>query len=243
MSSFTAIFISRRAKAHGPASSARSPAPRRSPIGTRRILSECYIANARAHIMDGRVVHIRNNYAVAEFRLRPDADWLAGAPWRACLPRDSPGRPAERAERGGHGNAIAQSYNHSILPLLHPRDRAFQIAWGIEDFVCRFKRRPEGIWLPECAADRGHAPRGRGGRNQIYHPGAPSRARFTVRGRGRRGAGPFIWRARIVEPCGISLRPRPFARGCLSAMRLNDGARLARFDCRGGGAGRSRARS
>ncbi len=54
---------------------------------------------------------------------------------------------------GGHGNAIAQSYSHSILPLLPPRDRELQIAWGIEDFAFRFGRKPAGMWLPECAAD------------------------------------------------------------------------------------------
>ena len=55
--------------------------------------------------------------------------------------------------RDGHGNAMAQAYNHSILPLLSARDKEIQVAWGIEDFVYRFGRRPEGIWLPECAVD------------------------------------------------------------------------------------------
>src|SRR5260370_39995667 len=57
------------------------------------------------------------------------------------------------AAHGGHGNAIAQSYSHSILPLLPPRDRELQITWGIDDFVFRFGRKPAGMWLPECAAD------------------------------------------------------------------------------------------
>ena len=163
-----------------------SPEPGAAPFPNwnERILSECYIANARAHIMDGHVVHIRNNYAVAQLRLRPDADRLAGAPRRACLSRDPPGRSAEPAQaHGGHGNAIAQAYNHSILPLLRPRDREMQIAWGIEDFVDRFGRPPEGMWLPECAADDDTL-RDAGARPESNSSSwRPSRARFS----GRRG--------------------------------------------------------
>lgn len=59
-----------------------------------------------------------------------------------------------RAERGGHGNAIAQAYNHVILPLATRRDKVTQVRWGIADFRRRFGREPEGMWLPETAADR-----------------------------------------------------------------------------------------
>ena len=109
-----------------------------------RILSECYNANAHAHIMDGRVVHIRNNYESINFDFGPTLlAWLerhGKAAYRAIRRGDE--LSAER--HGGHGNAIAQSYNHSILPLLDARDREIQIAWGIEDFVYRFGRRPRG---------------------------------------------------------------------------------------------------
>jgi hypothetical protein len=54
---------------------------------------------------------------------------------------------------GGHGSAIAQAYNHMILPLAHPRDKETQVIWGIRDFVHRFGRQPEGMWLPETAVD------------------------------------------------------------------------------------------
>ena len=53
----------------------------------------------------------------------------------------------------GSGSALAQAYNHTILPLSSSRDKRTQILWGIADFVHRFKRRPEGMWLPETAVD------------------------------------------------------------------------------------------
>jgi alpha-amylase/alpha-mannosidase (GH57 family) len=53
----------------------------------------------------------------------------------------------------GHGNAIAQAYNHIILPLANERDKYTQIRWGKEDFRSRFKRDPEGMWLAETAVD------------------------------------------------------------------------------------------
>src|SRR5689334_9112940 len=54
-------------------------------------------------------------------------------------------------ERLGYGNAIAQAYNHAILPLSRPHDARVQIEWGIADFERRFGHRPEGMWLAETA--------------------------------------------------------------------------------------------
>jgi len=53
----------------------------------------------------------------------------------------------------GAGNAIAQSYNHSILPLANSRDKRTQVKWGISAFEYLFHRKPEGMWLPETAVD------------------------------------------------------------------------------------------
>ena len=104
-----------------------------------RILSECYTANAHAHTMEGPVVHVRNNYESLSFDVGPTlAGWLqthGKTAYRAMTRGDA----LSAARHGGHGNAIAQSYSHSILPLLPPRDRELQIAWGIEDFVFRYR--------------------------------------------------------------------------------------------------------
>jgi hypothetical protein len=51
------------------------------------------------------------------------------------------------------GNAVAQSYHHSILPLASFADRRTEIRWGLRDFELRFGRRATGIWLPETAVD------------------------------------------------------------------------------------------
>lgn len=60
---------------------------------------------------------------------------------------------ASAKERGGHGNAIAQVYNHVIMPLASHAEKRVQVRWGLEDFRARFRRPAEGMWLPETAAD------------------------------------------------------------------------------------------
>ncbi|MDY7002299.1 MAG: DUF3536 domain-containing protein, partial [Thermodesulfobacteriota bacterium] len=58
------------------------------------------------------------------------------------------------AERyGGHGTALAQVYNHMIMPLANERDKRTQVLWGLADFRRRFGRDPEGMWLAETAVD------------------------------------------------------------------------------------------
>jgi len=53
----------------------------------------------------------------------------------------------------GVGNAIAQPYHHTILPLGKRRDKQTQIRWGIYEFERTFKHKPRGMWLPETAVD------------------------------------------------------------------------------------------
>jgi hypothetical protein len=162
------------------------------PNWNERILSECYTANAHAHTMEGTVVHVRNNYESLNFDFGPTlAAWMErhGKPAYRAMRR---GDELSAAANGGHGNAIAQSYNHSILPLLAPRDRELQIAWGIEDFVYRFGHRPEGIWLPECAVDDAtlEAVAAAGLKFTIL---AGDQGRFLGEAAKTHSAGPFIW--------------------------------------------------
>lgn len=121
-----------------------------------RILEECYAANARSPILDqrgGERVRV-NNYARMSFNFGPTlAGWLqreAPRTYGAILDADR----SSRVAFSGHGSAMAQVYNHAILPLCNDRDRWTQVVWGVRDFEHRFGRRPEGMWLAETAADR-----------------------------------------------------------------------------------------
>jgi len=120
-----------------------------------RITAECYATNARSRILDeaGRIARIVNNYERISFNVGPTLlAWLEGnAPGVYAAILDADRRSIPRFD--GHGSAIAQAYNHVILPLANSRDRRTQIAWGIADFRRRFGRDPEGMWLPETAVD------------------------------------------------------------------------------------------
>jgi alpha-amylase/alpha-mannosidase (GH57 family) len=121
-----------------------------------RITAECYGANALSRILDdgGRIGRMVNNYTKMSFNFGPTLlAWMAeNAPdiYQTILQADA----RSRKRFSGHGSAIAQAYNHMILPLANRRDKYTQLLWGIEDFKHRFGRRPEGMWLPETAVDR-----------------------------------------------------------------------------------------
>jgi alpha-amylase/alpha-mannosidase (GH57 family) len=162
------------------------------PNWNERILSECYTANAHAHVMSGHVVRIRNNYESIQYDFGPTLlSWMqrhGRTAYRALSLADK----ASGERRGGHGNAMAQSYHHSILPLLAERDKELQIGWGIEDFAFRFGRKPEGIWLPECAADDDTLAAAASAGIQFVLL-APQQGEFKGSNRNGDGAGPFIW--------------------------------------------------
>lgn len=120
-----------------------------------RIAAECYTPNTASRILDGdgRIVHIVNNYARISFNFGPTLlAWLekhVPATYHAIIEADR----QSRVLFSGHGAAIAQAYNHMILPLANKRDKRTQVIWGIRDFERRFGRMPEGMWLPETAVD------------------------------------------------------------------------------------------
>src|SRR4051794_6992476 len=120
-----------------------------------RIAAECYGPNAVARILgpDGRIVRLVNNYSKISFNFGPTLlGWLEEKEpdvYEAILAADREGR--ERF--GGHGPAIAQVFNHPIMPLCNAADKVTQVRWGLRDFARRFGRPPEGMWLAETAVD------------------------------------------------------------------------------------------
>jgi alpha-amylase/alpha-mannosidase (GH57 family) len=120
-----------------------------------RITAECYAPNTVSRILDGneRIAELVNNYEKISFNFGPTLlSWLERHRpnvYQQILEAD---RISRRA-RNGHGNAIAQCYNHAIMPLASERDKLTQVRWGIADFRFRFGREPEGMWLAETAVD------------------------------------------------------------------------------------------
>jgi alpha-amylase/alpha-mannosidase (GH57 family) len=120
-----------------------------------RITAECYAPNTASRILDenGVIQNITNNYSRISFNFGPTLlSWLEEndtETYEAILQAD---RESMKLF-GGHGSAIAQVYNHIIMPLASRRDKETQIIWGIRDFEHRFGRKPEGMWLSETAVD------------------------------------------------------------------------------------------
>ncbi len=120
-----------------------------------RVTAECYAPNGASRVLDAerRILEITNNYTAISFNVGPTLlAWMERAAPEVYA-RIIEGDRESRARRGGHGNAIAQAYNHMILPLALRRDKETQVLWGIADFRHRFGREPEGMWLPETAVD------------------------------------------------------------------------------------------
>ena len=120
-----------------------------------RISAECYSRNAASRILNDRgdIRKICNNYSRMSFNIGPTLlTWLEEKDhlcYEAILEADRQGRK----RFSGHGPAMAQVYNHIIMPLASRRDKETQVKWGIADFRRRFNRMPEGMWLAECAVD------------------------------------------------------------------------------------------
>jgi alpha-amylase/alpha-mannosidase (GH57 family) len=120
-----------------------------------RITEECYRQNAASRILgpDKRIIEIVSNYESISFDFGPTLMyWLEShAPDVYEMVLEADRRSCEKFS--GHGCAVAQAYNHMVLPLANTNDKHTQVVWGIEDFKMRFQREPEGMWLPETAVD------------------------------------------------------------------------------------------
>jgi len=133
----------------------QQPSARPSPNWNERIFNECYRPNVHARILDehGRVLRLVNNYLHLSFNIGPTLlSWLEEEhpiTYARILEADR-----QSVLQRGYGNALAQAFNHTILPLDCPRDRKTQVRWGRLDFERRFGREPDGMWLPETAANR-----------------------------------------------------------------------------------------
>jgi hypothetical protein len=122
------------------------------PDWNERIHADCYSANSHSRYLSGvrRILSMTNNYAYISFNFGPTLlSWMEKRhpnTYALILEADK-----QSKQRLGHGNAIAQAYNHSILPLATEADAKDQILWGLDDFSRRFGRDAEGLWLPETA--------------------------------------------------------------------------------------------
>ncbi|MBW2466527.1 MAG: DUF3536 domain-containing protein [Deltaproteobacteria bacterium] len=120
-----------------------------------RVHAECYAPNAVSRTLngEGRITSIVNNYEHISFNFGPTLlRWIEeNSPdiYQKIIQADA----ISARQRGGHGNAIAQAYNHMIMPLANHRDKVTQVVWGISSFRRHFGRDPEGMWLPETAVD------------------------------------------------------------------------------------------
>ena len=120
-----------------------------------RITHECYGPNAVARILneEGKIENIVSNYARMSYNFGPTLlSWLEQKSpkiYQQIIDSDR----ESMIHYGGHGSAMAQVYNHIIMPLANRRDKETQVKWGIADFEKRFSRKPKGMWLAETAVD------------------------------------------------------------------------------------------
>jgi alpha-amylase/alpha-mannosidase (GH57 family) len=120
-----------------------------------RITAECYEPNTAARILgpDLNIIDIINNYSKISFNFGPTLLYNMSVDNPEVYEQILKADRLSIERFSGHGSALAQVYNHMIMPLANARDKRTQAYWGIKDFRSRFKREPEGMWLPETAVD------------------------------------------------------------------------------------------
>jgi alpha-amylase/alpha-mannosidase (GH57 family) len=120
-----------------------------------RVCAESYATNGAARTVNrkNQIIRIVNNYSRMSFNFGPTLlSWLKGnAPRTYRMILD--GERRSRKHFNGHSSAMAQVYNHVIMPLANQRDKITQIRWGIADYQSHYGAPPEGMWLAETAVD------------------------------------------------------------------------------------------
>ncbi len=203
-----------------------------------RITAESYAPNGASRILDerGRIVRIVNNYERISFNYGPTLlAWLeanAADTYARIVEADA----SSQARFGGHGSALAQAYNHMILPLANDRDVHTQVSWGVADFRQRFGREPEGMWLPETAVDVRslEALAAHGIRFTILEPGQARRVRLLGGGAWEDVSGgridptrPYLQRLPSGREIVLFFYDGPISRGVAFERLLSNGERFA----------------
>ncbi len=204
-----------------------------------RVAAECYLPNAAARILNPqhRITRINSNYEKISCDFGPTLlAWLQqhhADTYAAILAADR----ASRAHFGGHGSAIAQAYNHLIMPLANERDLTTQVRWGLADFRHRFRRDAEGMWLPETAVDTRtlEALAAHGLRFTILSPAQAAAVRplgagawTDVRGQRIDPSRPYLCRLPSGAEIALFFYDGPVSRAVAFENLLADGARFAR---------------
>ncbi len=120
-----------------------------------RIAKECYLPNAAARLVNdkGQIIDIINNYSKMNFNFGPTLlKWMRDKN-QYVYNMVRHGEKLSLHVHNNHSSAIAQTYNHMIMPLTNERDKKTQVIWGIEDYSYHFKKKPKGMWLPETGVD------------------------------------------------------------------------------------------
>lgn len=106
-----------------------------------RIYAECYLPNAKL-----------GNFEKISFNIGPTLfSWMKA--YDPNVSRLIVTQDLANLKKYGVGNAIAQAYHHTILPLASREDKITQVEWGLADFEYQFGHKPMGMWLPETAVD------------------------------------------------------------------------------------------
>jgi alpha-amylase/alpha-mannosidase (GH57 family) len=184
-----------------------------------KINAECYRPNAEL-----------GNFDALSFNLGPTlAAWLEDhdpPTYQRIVEADRRNQVAY-----GVGNALAQAYNHTILPLASRRDKETQIIWGMADFRHRFGRQPQGMWLPEMAVDQ-----------ETLEVLARQGIAFTIlsphQARGHLdGAGPYRVRLPLGREVAVFFRDEALSNHLAFNSQLTHSAREFAGNCLSGGEG------